>query len=125
LAATSSVLSLALIFFIVSYRAPFEAEIGKTLAVRVQVQTFNDAEEIYFARVELPPGVHFSSEVHPELEAQRTLTLAWETPLKSSQLPLVIRAEQGGKKNIHISFLNAKKEVVGQKVITINFKAKV
>ncbi len=99
----------------------YSAQTQTPILVKVDVQ-----KEILAAHVHilLPPGVHFYSKNHPELNSEDQLKLRWQKKLGRTDFPIVIMANESGSKKILIRFLDENFQLASEKTIAILFKDK-
>jgi hypothetical protein len=122
LALASSALSLSLVawIYISSQSQIYKAAMNEAVVVRVEVQ---DLQKMQIARadIELPEGVHFYSQAHPELSAERSLSVAWNGAANQTKFPFVIKSEASGKKMVHVSFFDSHNKLVATRDLEIRF----
>jgi len=79
--------------------------------------------EVAYVEVLLPEGVHFSADGMPQLALEKSLTLAWTPNGKLDYLPIPIRAELAGVKQLRVRYLGANRETILEKSLEIDFRA--
>lgn len=81
-----------------------------------------DSYEIAMTEIQLPPGVTFYSQIYPELNKQKKLQVPTKLTGTQYQLPVVIRSQIEGAKEILVRFMDANGRLVEEKKINIYFK---
>lgn len=93
----------------------------QALAIKVDIQKADEVE-IAIAEIELPEGVTFYSQAHPQINTQRTLSLDWnKMGPKISSLPFAVKANVLGEKKIKVRFFNKNKQLFQEQIIKFKF----
>ncbi|MBN8555534.1 MAG: hypothetical protein J0L93_08830 [Deltaproteobacteria bacterium] len=95
---------------------------GEELLLRYGYQTL--APQIASVEVVLPEGVNFHSRRHPHVRDLKVLKISGERVRKLGYLPVVVRSDTPGKKNIHFIFRDEGGKVLKEKHLRIQFRHK-
>ena len=99
----------------------YEAHIGQAFLVRIELKDLKKYQ-ISEARIELPAGVQFYSEMYPELENQTSLVLNLQDTPSATYIPFIVKASEMGTKALQVKFFNQNRESVATRELKIKFK---
>lgn len=112
----------ALFLIFLNFQEPhFNVSVNRQVVVKLEVGDVKSLP-IAYAEIDLPEGVEFYSERNPEIIKERSLMLAWESVVKNSHLPFVVKSSSGGMKRINIRFFDDMMNLVSEKSLKINFR---
>lgn len=122
----ASLATAALVCLVIFHKGktqPFQMMAHQPVAVRVDLKDIKK-ETVARATVELPKGVSFFSQRYPTVHGQRALDLQiTNVAVLNRPLPIVIKAEETGIKEVHVRFFNKEDRLVGEKVVIIKFNS--
>ncbi len=101
--------------------APFVATVDRPMAVKIELASATDLKATGI-EIMLPEGVSFYSETHTSLAEERSLQLTLDPSFAGGTLPIVIRSQSHGLKEIKIRFYGSEHELISEKSLTIQFK---
>lgn len=93
----------------------------QAVAIKVDIQKADEVE-IAMAEIELPEGVIFYSQAHPQINEQKTLSLDWsKIGAKITSLPFAVKANVLGEKKIKVRFFDKNKQLFQEQIIKLKF----
>lgn len=119
-AASTACLAVFLYVYLFVGTTIYNAEIHQAVAIRVELAKPAEGE-IAFAQVDLPEGLRFYSQRHPELQNQKQLQIAWDSIKDKKFLPFVVMADHTGIQIVTVSFYDSENALVAKKTLRIRF----
>jgi hypothetical protein len=102
----------------------YAALAGQDVTLRIDIAA-SERGRLTYAEVELPNGVQFVSERHPEIREQRRLKFAVSDSFfvsNPASIPFVIHSKSAGLKEVRVRFLDQDQVTVKERVLRIRFK---
>lgn len=112
----------AVAFFLMIVQTPvFSGKVDEAMAIRVDISAVKD-RPVAQIEIDLPEGVYFYSENHPQFNTANHLKMEWaKLQTGARHFPFIIRAQEGGDKTVSVRFLDENKSLLTEKQIRLNF----
>ncbi len=100
------------------------ASTHENLSVQIDIQDLQQelmANQVKYARIDLPDGVEFVSERFPEIKHRRSLVVKWSNENLPSEIPFLVKGTQTGSKILTVHFFGEGDRKVSTRKMKVRF----